>query len=194
MASITYRNFVPTPFDKHVPQEQREGWVLAPVSRNRDTVSALEIANWEAQLLALGGESETVEIHRFAHWACGWFEILLVHPDRQDEVETLMKSLEEYPVLDEELLSEVEQDEAYDAFISYSEGDFLEALGYGWSGLPFSTWDLFLETSGYCSWTYEDSNEGVRLNIEEAADVLLRGNARHLLTAEIIKYCKASDS
>src|SRR5262245_4928699 len=75
-----YADYRPTGFDRrglNLPDQQQ--WLLAPCSRNRDS-SLLEQSNFDVCLKALGGESETVEVHRFGHWGCGWFELILVAP------------------------------------------------------------------------------------------------------------------
>lgn len=103
-----YRDFAPTPMDPAglaLPDHQE--WLVAPCTLSRDS-AVLEESNWYAQLEMLGGESETVEIHRFGHWACGWFEIVLVHPDRALELEDIEAALHNYPILDEMDLSERE--------------------------------------------------------------------------------------
>lgn len=63
----------------------------------------------------MGGESEDIQIHRFGHWANGWFEIVLINPAMPELValaEKLESRLENYPVLDENDLSKREYDEA----------------------------------------------------------------------------------
>jgi len=44
-----------------------------------------------------------VEVHRFGHWACGWFEIILVRPDTNaaKTAEEIEAALADYPILDE---------------------------------------------------------------------------------------------
>ena len=190
----TYSEHTPTAFDSHIELEGREHWLVAPVSRHRDTASALELSNWKAQLEALGGEGATVEVHRFGHWGHGWYEIVLVSPERGGDVESLYRALEDYPVLNDDLYSEIEQEEkAYESFESYGERDLVEALGYGWSGLPFDTptmWGLYWEAAQYTSWATADSCEGVRLNIDDAAEALVSGRARPALTKLIVDYCR----
>lgn len=62
----------------------------------------------------LDAPSQTVEVHRFGHWGPGWFEIILVHPSREKEVEDIERSLEDYPVLDDEDFSAKEYEAACD--------------------------------------------------------------------------------
>lgn len=106
----TYSKFRPTQFDPQglaLPDNQE--WLTVPCGRNRDS-DALTRSNFRCALEMLGGEGDDVEIHRFGHWANGWFEIILVKPDTSAakiafEIED---SLENYPVLDEEDFSEEE--------------------------------------------------------------------------------------
>lgn len=129
----TYSQFRPTQFDSHINldrqldgEETRENWLVAPVSRTRDS-GALDQSNFESALQSLGGESETVEVHRFGHWGPGWYEIILIAPDSDaarigEEIES---ALENYPVLDDEDYSSREHEEYLEAWDSR---DFINAL------------------------------------------------------------------
>ena len=123
----TYKEFRPTDFDQHIELDARENWYVLPVSRTRDT-GVYEESNFEAALKILGGESDTVEVHRFGHWGPGWFEIILVHPSRLMESEEIESSLEEYPLLDDEDISRREFEAAGEDWESYGQRDFLSAL------------------------------------------------------------------
>lgn len=79
----TYKTFQPTKFDSKGLAADRLNigeWLVLPCGRNRDS-SLMEESNFDTALKMLGGESDNVEIHRFGHWACGWFEIIIVRPD-----------------------------------------------------------------------------------------------------------------
>ena len=189
----TYSEHIPTAFDSHIQLDAREDWLVAPVSRDRDTASALELSNWKVQLKALGGESDTVEVHRFRHWGHGWYEIVLVAPARRSEVSDLYQSLKDYSVLDDDDYSQTEYDEAYEGFLRYGSSDLLEALEVEWEDLPFDAstmWDVYCIASKYTSWMTEDSNDGVLLNIEEAAEAIINGPARDYLTKLIIDHSR----
>ena len=73
------------------------------VGRSRDS-SELEESNFHAALQMLGGESDTVRVERYGHWAVGWIEEVYVKPG--SPAETIARSIEaqmeDYPVLDEE--------------------------------------------------------------------------------------------
>ena len=111
-----YKAFRPTVFD---PKglglaEQQEWLLLEAVSQNRDS-KPLEQSNFAAALFLLGGESDTVEVHRFGHWGPGWFEIILIDPAATDKIaiaQEIEAGLADYPVLDEEDLSRREHEEA----------------------------------------------------------------------------------
>jgi hypothetical protein len=76
----------------------------------------------------LGGESETVEVHRFGHWGPGWFELILVDPSRASDVEDIESALEHYPVLDDERFAQQESDEEGEAWSFWAQSDFQRAL------------------------------------------------------------------
>lgn len=108
---IPYRKFAPTGFDtaglnRHDmgtdEDPDRSEWLVAPVSRTRDSGPLAE-SNFAAFLGIVGGESDDIEVHRFGHWGPGWFEIILVRPgtEAEREAERAEASLGDYPVLDE---------------------------------------------------------------------------------------------
>jgi hypothetical protein len=130
---MKYSEFAPTGFDQAgLGLEERQDWLVAPATRTRDS-GVLDESNFEAALGILGGKSETVEVHRFGHWGPGWFEIILVHPDRQDDVDELEGALESYPLLDEMDHSQRQFDEIQEAWADMSlqdRIDFAVANGY----------------------------------------------------------------
>lgn len=107
--------------------EDRNNWLLVPVGRNRDS-GPLEESNFEAALEILGGESETVEVHRFGHWGPGWFEIIICHPSRLKDVEDVAHSLEDYPVLNDEDHSSREWDAMQEDWDNWGRRDFEKAV------------------------------------------------------------------
>lgn len=119
---IPYRKFAPTGFDPAGlnghdmgtdDDPDRSEWMVAPVSRTRDSGPLAE-SNFAAFLEIVGGESDDVEVHRFGHWGPGWFEIILIRPGTAavEEAERAESSLEDYPVLDEMDFSEREWEAA----------------------------------------------------------------------------------
>lgn len=118
-----YKEFKPTTFDHHInidhhldDDDSRENWLVVLVSQNRDS-AILEKSNFESALEILGGESDTIEIHRFGHWGPGWFEIIIAHPSRLEDVAKIAFSLANYPILNESDYSEKE----VEAIIEYWE-------------------------------------------------------------------------
>jgi len=87
---------------------------VAPVGRNRDNEKEPRTAcNWQtvtAEIEAVSQHDET-EAHCFGHWACGWYELFLIH---ENDIEALKvadkwaESLADYPIANEDLLSELE--------------------------------------------------------------------------------------
>ena len=83
------------------------------LTRTRDSQTLTE-SNWRVALKMLGGESEEVEVHRFGHWACGWWEAIAIKKDTNAYKKALEieKSLEDYPLLDDEDYIELQDDQA----------------------------------------------------------------------------------
>ena len=101
---IPYSKHRPTQYDRHLPLEDREHWLVFPVSRTRDS-NPLEESNFAVALQTLGGEGETVEVHRFGHWGPGWYDIILIDPAdglRVEAAEKMIDDLDTYPVLDDD--------------------------------------------------------------------------------------------
>jgi hypothetical protein len=65
------------------------------------------------------------ELHNFGHWACGWFEILIVHPDSQDFVEEIENLLDQYPILNDDHHSNMEIEKEDQSWSEYGFRDFL---------------------------------------------------------------------
>lgn len=116
-----YGKWAPTCFDhRGAFLGERHEWLVG-LMRTRDS-GPLEESNFNAALEMLGGESETVEVHRFGHWGPGWLEIILVAPDtpQAEMLEYIFAQMSDYPVLDEEDLSAREFEDACEAWESLS--------------------------------------------------------------------------
>tara|TARA_R100000781_G_scaffold52917_2_gene34628 strand:+ start:1525 stop:2043 length:519 start_codon:yes stop_codon:yes gene_type:complete len=116
-----YKDYQPTGFDRpglgiHHNMEDQAEWLVPGISQNRDS-GCLARSNFECfqkYLEDIEDEGNTWQIHRFGHWACGWFEIFTIKPG--SEAETLARetenALSNYPVIDDMHFSELEEEEA----------------------------------------------------------------------------------
>jgi len=103
--------------------------VVPGVSRSRDSEIHSE-SNFESALEMLGGESETVEVHRFGHWGCGWYELILIDPKDRAALKIAHKIAEQlkgYPLLDEDDFNEREYEYHLD-FANGAKKDLASAL------------------------------------------------------------------
>lgn len=91
------------------------------LTQNRDSDS-LTRSNFQSALLMLGGESENVEVLRFGHWACGWWEALAVKQNTPQHAIALeiAAGLADYPVVDEQHWSQLQWEEASEYWASIS--------------------------------------------------------------------------
>ena len=97
-----YSEWRPTSFDSRgLGLDDRQSWFVAPVIQTRDS-DVLEESNFRICLELLGGSSDTVEIHRFGHWANGWFEIILAAPNHESTLTEIENTLTKYPILSED--------------------------------------------------------------------------------------------
>lgn len=190
--AMKYSEFKPSQFDNHIYIEDREDWLVAPVMMTRDTAAPVALSNWSVIQRELGEESEeTYEVHRFNHWAIGWLEIILVHPDLEDKLNEIEGALADYPVLNEDDLSEKEteaQTEAWDNCICSDVGRELRFYAHPiefdnedtdaedyWGELADDTqWEFFskamVELNAY--WVHTNEGAGVSVDIDDLADTI----------------------
>lgn len=98
----------PTAFDRRhgsfADAEPHAQWFVV-LGQNRDS-NALDKSNFECAtdtLKACGEDAYT--IHRFGHWGCGWYEVLIVNNENEKacmEADNLLCALSDYPCLDDE--------------------------------------------------------------------------------------------
>jgi len=104
--------------------------LLVFLSQTRDS-DDLEQSNFASALALLGGESETVKVHRFGHWACGWIESILIDPEDTDTAEvaqSILAQLADYPVLDDDDYSRREWESFERAWKGYGQVDYIKAI------------------------------------------------------------------
>jgi hypothetical protein len=93
---------------------ERGDW-LCVMARCRDS-GCLKVSNFETARKRLEAiDPGAVAVESETHWAVGWVETLLVNPDSPQavaEAERIRESLEDYPVLDEDDLSDREYEAA----------------------------------------------------------------------------------
>lgn len=123
------------------------------LNQNRDS-DCLTQSNFRVALEKLGGESDTVFSVRENHWFCGWIEWIAIHKD--DEValalaEKMQEKIENYPILNEDDLSELEQEEAYKLWKSYNNSERIEYVKEKRSQFEFED---FADMLGCCRGKY----------------------------------------
>lgn len=124
----------PTPFDSaaNYAGADLSAFYIAPVSVTRDSL-LLERVNWQvvtADLERISQHDETGS-HCMGHWACGWYEIFLIHADDAAALQAADEwacSLAEYPVADESAWSEAEWEAVTDYWERCGLSERMEAL------------------------------------------------------------------
>lgn len=176
-----FKDFQPTAIDlKGLGSKGQEDWLVLPTSRTHDT-GPIEESNFAAALERLGGESDTVQVHSFNHWGPGWFEIIVVHPSRESEAEEIEKSLENYPVLDEEDLFRREMEAAGEDWENWGEQEFrdiikgLVELNEEQEDMLDSYVDLaglWREVTNHIGWAEQNDGHSTNFNFKDAKKYL----------------------
>ena len=102
----TYREYSPTSFDvKGLALDDRQDWLVLEVSKTRDS-EPRALSNFDAtikSLEAVDPDGDDHEEHSFNHWACGYFDIIIVRPGSKCETvgEEVEAALADYPILDD---------------------------------------------------------------------------------------------
>lgn len=100
--------------------DMSEYYIVLAHTRDSDT---LEESNWESFLRdhPENYDEDTkkgILVANFGHWACGWFELILVHESDYEfleEMDEIRKSLDDYPVYDEDNYSMMESESQYES-------------------------------------------------------------------------------
>ena len=110
---------------------------LCLLSRHRDSDSVSEV-NFREACLEFGITADSKQeigegavVLRFGHWAVGWYEILAIDPENEEamaKAKHMEEKLEDYPVLNEEALSEYEWNEIMEAWYNYGAEDQLDKV------------------------------------------------------------------
>lgn len=129
--------FSPENLWKRIPSYYGRDWegYASIIGRNRDS-GCLDNANWEYACKWLkhwiGEEGSGVEINRCSHWACGWTEEIMISPEAPDQVkeiaENILERIADYPVLNEDLYYQKQDEYAHDYWESMTEGERIKIL------------------------------------------------------------------
>ncbi len=92
--------------------DDRRDWIVLPTIQTRDS-DCLERANFEAAQKRLRSARVVYDVERFRHWGPGWVEILILKPTAAGlrVASEIAAALENYPILDEDLLAQLELEE-----------------------------------------------------------------------------------
>jgi len=114
--------------DSYMGANWFEFYVFLGQHRDSDSVTR---CNFIEGLKALGGESDTVQVVRERHWGVGWVEWVAVHETDHAAIlaaDEMLCALSDYPVLDDDALSQMEWDEAAEYWERMSVRDRVEYL------------------------------------------------------------------
>lgn len=115
-----------------------ENWTIYHTAhRDSDIVDRCNAQEIEKLLQEfVDADEPTVVSTTFSHWAVGWIDALIIRVYAPDGTITpafsalydALCSLQDYPVLNDEALSELEYDETQESWSSYGRSDFEDSL------------------------------------------------------------------
>ena len=114
-------------YANYIGSHDYKDWVMF-LGRTRDS-DTYERSNFECGLKAIGGESDTVHIVGFGHWACGWIDEIMIDPKDTEAIkkaEQVLSDLEDYPIVNEDHHSELEYTEVSDYWANMSVGERMD--------------------------------------------------------------------
>ena len=165
----TFIEFQPTEFDrkgKGADFENRD-WLVSSIQLNRDS-GLIEKSNFETYIKGLTDiepEGDHWQIHRFGHWGCGWFEIVILNPIDSLVLDQALQdhlSLTDYPILNEDHFSNMKLDSYHewvdDMGVSevYNKIDDDDVLSPFHN--QFKDSDIIYALNE-CEWSYDDHDE-----------------------------------
>ena len=118
--------------DNYIGKDYSNYYVLYSHHRDSDILNESNYQTMKKKFIDLSGVIEIA----FNHWAYGWGECLLIHESAQETIDKgikILNALSDYPVLDDEDLSNRE----YDLVLQYADDIMNEidnAQGYFCSG------------------------------------------------------------
>jgi hypothetical protein len=126
-------------------------WLITcAMNRDSDALGRSDFRCFERALKALpevkewAGEFTPVTVERSSHWAVGWVDYLIIDPACTAAValaEQMRERLEDYPVLDEDDFSELEQEEAAEVWANcYRERERIDYIRKHRSQFEFADW------------------------------------------------------
>ena len=132
----------PTPCDSmsnYIGDVPSDEWLVV-LTQNRDS-DCMTRTNWEeAKKLLSGCNEEDVEVFRFGHWACGWWQAMCAR--KGSAAEAIGKIIETklacYPILNDDTFSELELEEAELVWKNcYNSKERLEYMRNHWEQFSF---------------------------------------------------------
>jgi hypothetical protein len=133
------------------------------------------LSNWEA-LKEQFPEGDTVKILRFGHWGPGWFEIMILDPRHEAEIDDIERALADCTVLDEERMSAIEfeqQKESWDNVYLREFVDKVLEVYPDYSDLPNETCNK-AEEEAFQEASWEHHSDGPYLtNLDELVNAVI---------------------
>jgi hypothetical protein len=200
---MKYAEYAPTQFDgEGLFLDDRQDWDVLPIGVNRDTQDALTLSNWDTVQKMLEDAGIEHEIHRFGHWACGWFEIIIIAPGNEAFLSDLENRLEDYPAIDDVALSAKEAEQEKESWDSWGRSDLQRAVKAMVEAMQAATeetelhdphqkwckdWGMMIDVCGCgsCYLTEEEYWNRLLERIEGASDAAWAAFRKEFVTCEM---------
>jgi hypothetical protein len=129
----TFKEYREQPNFGCIADHDIDDWLIAPFDRHRDS-GTLDRSNFECGVKALKEAEpdlgDDYRVMRFGHWAVGWVEIVIVRPGSKcaEVAAGIASGLEDYPVLDDDHFSNIEEEEYLDGWTQGGADEFRREL------------------------------------------------------------------
>lgn len=155
----TLNEWSPTQFDHPIRDPDAGDWLVCPCIITRDS-PAIDRVNHDAVKAALDRAGVQWETRRRGHWGPGWYEVIVAEPTdaARAVIADIVACLADYPVLDDEALSQAEAEEAAESWAAWGARDFVDWLAAE-HGLHEATID-FLQSAEIPMIEYETHSDG----------------------------------
>jgi hypothetical protein len=165
-------------------------------NRDSDTLTQSNAHVIEEALEPFVGHDVFSEHHN--HWACGWIDGFSIRVFRDGKITPafrayyeLMRTLEDYPILDEDDYSARQQDRIAESWEDWGRQDFEKALSARFYGIEFcdDCWGFFSKMADRANvYWEEDSGGGFSIDMDQIIDLIELDDITDYLVSYVVSW------